>query len=307
MPIAPYGVLAARPIDRRREDPHSDDSPHYQIHLVDDDGVHYRAAVNVLSQESPSDLLFATIDDFRHPVVGVLPASAQGWTPLASQPGGAALDLIRGNLVDPAAMRPLPPDVPGVDNDLADRLDHYVQRAIGDPGAVAYIWGQGWGPDDEVDKIFGFSPGRGVHDVHMNQGNSGRFASDDGVWQDGGMVVRIPGQPPAAVFLAFQSQSWHTDDTTGHTLGDAPPWSTPSAPDSSPARIVAALANPVGPAPEAETVTLINASPNPLALAGWKVADRMKHAQALPDVEVAPGATLVAPLDPTVQLGNKGG
>jgi uncharacterized protein YukJ len=307
MPIAPYGVLAARPVDRRREDPQSDDSPHYQIHLVDASGAHYRAAVNVLSQESPSELLFAAVEGFRHPVVDAFPAGPVGWTPLPSQPGGAALDLIRGNLIDPAVMRPLPPDLPGVDNDLADRLDHHVQRAIADPAAVAYLWGQGWGPDAERDKIFGFEPGRGVHDVHMNQGNSGRFAKDDGVWQDGGLVVRLAGQDPVAFFLAFQSQSWHTDDTTGHALEGVPPWSTPEAPASGPARIVAALVNPVGPAPEAESVTLINVSPEPLDLTGWHVADRMKHAQALPSVAVAPGATLVVELDATVQLGNKGG
>ena len=39
------------------------------------------------------------------------------------------------------------------------------------------------------DKIFGFLPGNGIHDIHMNQGNSSRFVRDDGVWQDGGLLM----------------------------------------------------------------------------------------------------------------------
>jgi hypothetical protein len=46
-------------------------------------------------------------------------------------------------------------------------------------------------------------------------------------------------------------------------------------------RIVGALVNPIGPAPEPETVTLLNASPRPIELAGWKLADRQKNEQSL--------------------------
>ena len=72
-------------------------------------------------------------------------------------------------------------------------------------------------------------------------------------------------------------------------------------------RIVAALVNPIGPAPEAETVTILNASPAPVSLAGWRLADRMKRSCPLPAVELGPGETLMVPLASDVQLGNKGG
>ncbi|MEJ8671682.1 hypothetical protein WKI71_35035 [Streptomyces sp. MS1.AVA.1] len=42
-----------------------------------------------------------------------------------------------------------------------------------------------------------------------------------------------------------------------------------------PVRIVAALVNPRGPAPEAETVTLLNASPAPVDLTGRHLQDRL--------------------------------
>jgi uncharacterized protein YukJ len=303
MPLSSYGVLRARAIDRRREDA-SDPSPHYQVHVTDDQGTGYRVAVNVLSQEAPSELLYLAIDDFHHPLTGELP-TASGWISLPPRPGAANLDFIRGNLFDPTLMRPLPPDVVGPDNDLADRLDHYVQRAIGDGAAVVYAFGQRWGPEGSADKVFGFRPGNGVHDIHMNQGNSGRFRDDDGVWQDGGLLVHFPTQDQwVAILLAFQSQAWHTDDTTGHAVEDGPPGPLLTR---APVRIVAALVNPVGPAPERETVTLLNASPEPVNLAGWRLADRVKRTCPVPDVQLLPGGTVAVTLASDVQLGNKGG
>ncbi|MEU8924797.1 DUF2278 family protein [Kitasatospora sp. NPDC048545] len=44
------------------------DTPHYQIHLCDGPGTDYRAAVNVLSQQAPPDLLHIVVEDFRLPV-----------------------------------------------------------------------------------------------------------------------------------------------------------------------------------------------------------------------------------------------
>ena len=136
----------------------------------------------------------------------------------------------------------------------------------------------------------------------MNQGNSARFAGDDGVWQDGGLVLRAGGRW-IGIFLAFQSQAWHTDDTTGHAIADIPePAAEPSA-----MRIVAAMVNPVGGAPERETVLLLNASPRPVDLTGWKLADRMLHSCAIPAGALAAGAVLQVTLTNGVQLGNNGG
>ncbi|GAA2803525.1 DUF2278 family protein [Kitasatospora sp. CM 4170] len=307
MPLSNYGVLAATAIDRRREG--ATDTPHYQIHLRDENGTEYRAALNVQSQLAPSDLLYVVVDDFRHPLTAQLPDAGSGWTDLSSKPGTASLDFIRGNLFDPAALRTLPPDLPGADNDLADLLDHYVQRAIADPAAAVYLIGQRFGPEPTVrDKVFGFLPGNGVHDIHMNQGNSGRFRTDDGVFQDGGLLIHLPADDRwVAVFLAFQSQAWHTDDVTGHALPGTPPRPTDPTGQDAALRIVAAVVNPVGPAPEDETVTLLNTSAAPVDLTGWHLADRAKHRLALPAGQLAAGATLVVHGGNGFELGNHGG
>jgi len=185
-----------------------------------------------------------------------------------------------------------------------------VSRAAADPAARVYAFGQRWGPEaGNPDKIFGFSPGNGVHDVHMNQGNTGHFRSDDGVWQDGGLLLHYPGQDQwVAIFLAFQSQAWHTDDQSGHALA-GPPGPPGPGPDGTdhPMRIVAALVNAVGPAPEQETVTLINAGTQDADLTGWALADRLKQLMPLDPVTLPAGETARILLRPPIQLGNQGG
>ncbi|GAA1957249.1 DUF2278 family protein [Agromyces allii] len=334
MSLNSYGLLKGRAVAKRREE-RSGSSPHYQIHLVDDAGANYRIAVNVLSQLAPSELLFIADEDFRHPLLAALP-DASGWTPLPSAPGGASLDFIRGNLFDRTEMRLLPPSADGPDNDLADVFDHYVDRAIATPSVQVYAFGERWGPEQaKPDKVFGFAPGNGVHDIHMNQGNSGTFTGDDGVFQDGGILFHfVDDDRWVAVFLAFQSQAWHTDDATGHTLvgglpgtpqgsgatpaGGSPGAGTPGSgtavPGTSPVgdgdhrvRIVGALVNPVGPAPEAESVTLINTTPASIDLAGWQLADQQKHRGPVPSGALAAGATVSFGMPSGVQLGNRGG
>ncbi|MGH2917866.1 MAG: DUF2278 family protein [Solirubrobacteraceae bacterium] len=304
MPLSSYGVLVARALDRRREG--ATDTPHYQVHVGDDAGTSYRIAVNVQSQQAPSELLYLIDDDLRHPLTAALGELASGWNALPSQPGGASLDFIRGNVFDRAQMRTLPPDVAGPDNDLADLLDHWVQRAIGDGGARLYAVGERWGPEpDTPDKIFDFEPGNGVHDIHMNQGSSGQFRRDNGVWQDGALIIGLPGESRwVGIFLAFQSQAWHTDDATGHPLEGAG-----AAADAQTAavRIIGAMVNPIGPGPEAESVLLLNASPDAIDLSGWRIADRTKRSCAVPGGPLASGETLRAPLTDGVTLGNNGG
>jgi uncharacterized protein YukJ len=61
----------------------------------------------VLSQERPSELLYVADESFRHPLTQSLPDLSAGSTPLASQPGGMALDFIRANLFDRQKMQRL--------------------------------------------------------------------------------------------------------------------------------------------------------------------------------------------------------
>ena len=295
MPLKQYGVLVGRPVDRRLA---TNNNAHYQIKIVDN-LTEYRAAINVMSQDTPSEVLYFLAENYTHPILAGLPALTPGFHPLPSQPGGHALDFVRGHLFAPTHMQPLPFNVPGTDNDLNEKLDRVVQQALADEEALVYVFGERWGPEPQTrDKIFGFLPGNGVHDVHMNQGNSGRWVQDDGIYQDGALLIHFPTrQQWTAVFLAFQSQAWNTDDH-GHRLPDLPAGAT--------VRIVAALVNPVGHDQGQETVTLLNVTPHAIDLTRWHLADRLDHRHPLRG-SIAAGQTQVVTLPIDVALGNNGG
>jgi hypothetical protein len=216
-------------------------------------------------------------------------------------------------------MRILPFNVPGIDNDLNEKIHGVMQRAVADEEALVYAFGERWGPEqNKKDKYFGFLPGNGIHDIHMNQSNVGQFKGDDGVWQDGGVIVYFPGQQQwVAIFLKFQSQGWHTDDKTGHKIGPdephVPPVPIPPQPPPLPTsddpqglvRIVAALVNSVQ-SPEVEIVTLVNASPRELNLEGWALADTQKNKQKLTG-KLNSGEARAIRVQKPVALSNKGG
>ncbi len=224
MPISRYGVLRGAVVDTYRE--RQFERPHYQLH-VRAGSTDYRVAVNVQYQSPPSELLYLVDDDFRHPMIGMLPSLKAGFSRVQPRRGGLAIDYVRGRLLRRRDMRPLPANVPGPDNDLSDLLTAYAAAAIADPQAELFAFGEPWGPEHHrPDRIFGFSPGNGMHNIHMNQGNIAAYREDDGTWQDGGLIFHFPAQERwIAVFLAFRSQSWHTHDRTGHarrlTSGEA--------------------------------------------------------------------------------------
>jgi hypothetical protein len=218
----------------------------------------------------------------------------------------------------------LPHDLPGQDNDLSDLLASRLERAVADPAATVCAFGERWGPEGQRDRIFGFEPGNGVHDIHMNQGNSARFVGDDGVWQDGALLFHYPAENRwGAMFLAFQSQALHTDDVSGHalpgsrrfedvvrdgTFGTVPPMPREDEFNDGIVRIVGALVNPFGHDPGMESVTLLNLSPDPIDLTGWAVANRNDDRLAIAGVVVGPGETARITLPAEVAaLSNQGG
>ncbi len=313
-----YGVLKCHVIAGRKE--LDDNTPHYQVH-VNDGKFDYRLAINVRSSIQPHDLLYFIDDDFQYYITDELEKLDLGWEEIKvpeRKPGGICFDYIRGNLFKVEQMKPLPYNVPGENNDLNELIDGYIQRAI-ETKATIYVFGEPWGIDKvekKPDKIFGFQPGRGIHNIHMNQGSSGRFGKENGVYQDGALLIHYPSAPGSqdhwvAAFFAFQSQSFHTDDRTGDPIdkrvGNEP--QEPGVPKIKvPMRIIAALVNPPGDDRTKESVTLINSSPKAIDLTGWSLADKLKHKQSLDGLVVEAGAAVKVDLSgETIQLSNKGG
>jgi uncharacterized protein YukJ len=292
-----YGALRGRVV-ASAEERNDRTTPHYQI-LVMADGEPWRIAVNVKSSDKSrkgpdrSIVLYRIVDDFRHPILDTVKQFNEGFHPLAAGLKNGGLDYVRGHLFDPKDMRLLPPDVPGDGNDLNDLIDAQVERAKDDPSAEIFAFGQSWGPENKPDKTFKFKPNRGIHDIHMNQGNphSGGHAGDNGVWHDGGLLFWFPGAYRwVAVFLAFQSQSWHTDDRSGNpiegrtgaeaALFDRQSRRLPAAEQIHPAiDLVAVRVTETPRKPPA--ILLLNMTDQDVSLAGWSLATSPDNRQSI--------------------------
>lgn len=326
MPIHNYGVLKGRIAQCRQE--RDDFMPHYQI-LIRADGVSYRASVNVQSSDRRRpDLLFDVEEDVQHPLMRRLEMLDEGFHPGVPGPDGLSVDYVRGGLVKHNQMRSIPHDVPGANNDLNEKLDALIRHATDDPDVQVCVFGSRWGPERERDDVFRFSPGNGLHDVHMNQGTPrrDRHAHDNGTWQDGAIFLHLRDEGRwVGIYLAFQAQGWHTDDRTGHPAADipahhgrreqhrpapAPRREAPPAPRrvrvGDGVRIAAAEINPAGDDRGVETVTLHNTAAAPVSLDGWML-DTGEDARHTLAGQIAPDARLTVQLPVEVAMSNRGG
>lgn len=225
MPIPNYSVLKGHPTTGKVV---SGASAHYQITLntPDEGGQPFTVAVNIESVNG-SEVLYAIKPSFTPPNLDDLISLVPGITSLASRPGGLALDFVREviagqPMVTRAQMTLLPIAKASAHfiseeknlhlsareeraHDLQNSVVALLNQAVADADSVLYAFGSAFSDGGVVD---------GIHDIHMNQGNPlNNHANENGIWQDGAVLVNLPAQNTwTALFLAFQTESWVTDD-----------------------------------------------------------------------------------------------
>jgi uncharacterized protein YukJ len=208
VPIRDYGVLKGRPVVGELR-ARGRNQPHFHIKL-DAGGRTFDIAVNVESVDG-SEVLYHVEHDLHPPDPDGLIRLADGFTGLAGRhgwpPNPLALDFVRERLVEHDQMHLLGIGVQAGRNDLQNEVADLTGRIDANPDAKLYA--------------FGSQFPSGIHDIHMNQGNpADSFGGDNGTFQDGALFVHLPSQDRwLAVFIAFQTQSWNTDDR-GNPAGD---------------------------------------------------------------------------------------
>jgi uncharacterized protein YukJ len=205
-----YGLLVGA-IKDGQIDPKTK-SPHYEIWVKADRD--YRIAVNVQSVDG-SEVLALFDANFTSPTKLDLPtraAGAKGFTPLKTGPGGQGLDYLRDKLFSLDSLAAIPDEGAGMS--LKNLLDAQIERAKADSAAVVLACGEFF-QDRGADETFHFSPELGVHDIHMMQGNGGKFADDNRVNGDGALFIRFKGGETVALFTRFSIQDVPTNDQTG--------------------------------------------------------------------------------------------
>ncbi len=207
--IRHYAVLVGK-IEDGFESPEGA-SPHYEIWVKA--GGDYRIAVNVQSVDDSEVLAYFDANFNKLDLTPLLEGDV-GLQQLQTGPSGSGgLDYLRDNLFPLNSMQPIPADGSGVS--LSNLLDANIERAKADPTAMVAAFGESF-QDNGEDKYFKFSPERGIHDIHMMQGNSGQFANDNRTHGDGALFLSFnSGKEIVALFVRFKTQSITTDDDTG--------------------------------------------------------------------------------------------
>ena len=306
-----YGVLRGRPDRYKREDNAS--TPHLQIRVLDASGQPWRIAVNVQS-DSGSNVVFWVVDPLAgHPLLASLPSLASGFSHVDPN-AGHALDDVKAPLFDWTLGRVLPPSGSASGDDLQDLLSLYLDQCKNAGGEI-YAFGAKFTQNlhKPIDTEFGNLDGlHGIHDIHLNQGNVGSHAADNGAFHDGGLILAFPDRY-LGLLLAFQTQRIPTDASGKPTAG-AKPLSEiikkpgPPTPTSQfTVYIERALVNPSGADPGREIVVLSSLATTSQTLANWRLVDKNNRITPI-NATLGPGQSVLVPLDGNgVQLGNQGG
>lgn len=199
-----YGVLVGT-LHRYYRDPVEGygDYYHANIDVLTPGGV-YHCKLDV-DEKSPGGVMWRVVE-VSVPGLKEVASLPDGWHTLAPDPRSGALDYLRSPELDSEAL-------PG--QGLADSAPEAAGRGLGGRGHPR--WSRGTTEDALADLerllddarrlfVFGepFSHGRGVHNIHQNQGDPAGsiWWAENSVWQDGGLVV----EREAGSFVAFLSR-----------------------------------------------------------------------------------------------------
>ena len=146
----------------------------------------------------------------------------------------------------------------------------------------------------------------------MNQGNDPRFAGDDGVWQDGGLLLHFPASRSGSRSSSPSSRRPGTPTTAPATPcraapepGRRPP--DPASPTAGPHRRRAGQPGRAGARGRDRHPAQRHAADRSTSPAGSSLDRTRDGRRPCRPVAAPPGAALSCRSQPPVQLGNKGG
>jgi uncharacterized protein YukJ len=179
----------------------------------------WQAAINVGSDKSTDLLKYRFVFDFHHPIRDTLAGLPAGFSDFTGRGQLPALDFLRSDiLADTGNWRETDPMDGSDQAEPIPTMTRLLETAR-QQGLDTYLFGHTF--DDN---------GRGIHDIHMNQGSTGSLLNDDRdadkdhnmIWQDGAVIVDLGDQKWAGYFTAFAAQLVPTDDD-GNPTDDAHP------------------------------------------------------------------------------------
>ncbi|QTL97386.1 DUF2278 family protein [Iocasia frigidifontis] len=199
-----YGVLIGR-VEEIKADPARDKTPHYKINIWIRDDEIYKVLINCQSiNDKTPQLLYYMGEVCQAEITGILQNMEYGFHEIDYANNinpKIAVDYIRSGLFDPHKMKVIPYDISGK-YDLRGLIEKDMKKALNNDGINIYVFGIHYNNDD-----------KGIHNIHMNQGNIEFYSDENRIYHDGCFFLHFTEEDKwFGYFLAFQNQSWCTDD-----------------------------------------------------------------------------------------------
>ena len=177
-----------------------DKRAHYHIVATDNNGKKYDLAVNIGSIYAKKNeiissnlkVYYAKNYNFQKEIIQEMLLQKVGVTECKEN---LRLDYIKMKLFPQNKMI----QMKGFDEKnifLTEIIEKYVMKAINNDDYEVFAFGRL------------YANGKGLHDIHMNQGSKGKFKKHDAPYSDGGLFFRNKqNNKIAVIFIAFVSQN----------------------------------------------------------------------------------------------------
>ena len=177
-----------------------DKRAHYHIVATDNNGKKYDLAVNIGSIYAKKNeiissnlkVYYAKNYNFQKEIIQEMLLQKVGVTECKEN---LRLDYIKMKLFPHEKMI----QMKGFDEKnifLTEIIEKYVMKAINNDDYEVFAFGRL------------YANGKGLHDIHMNQGSTGKFKKHDASYSDGGLFFRNKqNNRISAIFIAFVSQN----------------------------------------------------------------------------------------------------
>lgn len=208
-----------------------DESPHFHFSVLNNESnEEVRIVVNVRSEDKHAnpDLLCYINKDFKHKITNKLSQLNYSYHQFdfdtdQRKQSGIALDFYRIGLFDLNNIKSLFKEIPTTsDNEnLNDDINKFLMKTKKN-NADIYIFGDAYPKNSprgasraQKLKLMESNGLEGFHDVHMNQGNTGKreWIEDNGIFQDGAILAYFKEDDHwEAIFTRFQTQCWDINE-----------------------------------------------------------------------------------------------
>lgn len=211
-----YGVLKSKvSIDKGEYTSKKSHLTHYNLITIGGENS-YQVNIDIQSNQDCPDVHMLCISDYQNKIIEKLSDLDDGFTPLNYNDNEMALDYLRQDLF---SQNDLFDTDPLSGDQITEILDKYLESHEN-----VVVFGKKYGSGYSEKGHYGTSrntkinkPITGLDCIHFNQGNVGIHADNNGIYQDGALLIENLDKRYTVFFFSFSEQC-HNTDSSGNCI-----------------------------------------------------------------------------------------